>query len=71
MFIEGNSMLNKKELEQTIDFLTVITETARCLLDEVASFEATISENKSEQKAQSEQRQLRKKRQYAKQKAKN
>lgn len=64
-------MLNKKELEQVIDFLTIITETARTILDEVATFETVLQENKAEQGKQSELRKLRKKRQYAKRKTMN
>ena len=64
-------MLNKKELEQTVNFLTVITETARDLLDEVAEYEAIITENKRQRRNETEARNLRKKRQKAKQKAKN
>lgn len=53
-------MLNKKELQQTIDFLAIITECARELLDEVVSYEALINENKQQQHKQSEMRKKRK-----------
>ena len=68
---KGKHMLNKKELEQTLDFLTMITESARALLDEVATFEVLLQNNKNLQKAESKQRSDRKKRQRAKQKARN
>lgn len=64
-------MLNKKELEQTLDFLAMITESARAILDEVATFEVLLQDNKDLQKAESKQRSDRKKRQRAKQKARN
>lgn len=62
-------MLNKKELKQTVEFLTIITECARELLDEVATYEAILSENKTDQKKQSALRRTRKKKQRAKSKA--
>lgn len=55
-------MLNKKELEQTLGFLSIITDCARELLDEVATYEALLRDNKLEQRAQSELRKIRKKR---------
>ena len=54
-------MLNKKELEQTLDFLAMITESARAILDEVATFEVLLQDNKNMQKAESKQRSDRKK----------
>lgn len=64
-------MLNKKELEETAFFLTLITEQARTILDEVATFEGILLDLKKEQKEQSELRKLRKKKMLARLKAKN
>lgn len=64
-------MLNKKELEETVFFLSLITEQARTILDEVATFEGILLDLKKEQKEQSELRKLRKKKMIARLKAKN
>ena len=56
-------MLNKKEREQVVTFVTATTECARELLDNVAEFEAILRENTDERKRQTEQRYQRKKRQ--------
>lgn len=64
-------MLNKKELEETVVFLSLITEQARTILDEVATFEGILLDLKKEQKEQSELRKLRKKKMIARLKAKN
>lgn len=72
MFGEGCvCVLNKKEAEQMGDFLAVMISSAREILDEVATFEATLQENKKQQRRQSEERARRKararnKRRYAK-----
>lgn len=62
-------MLNKKEVEQTRVFLATVTNLARELLDEVATYEAELQENKAEQCAQSVARYQRKKRLINKRKA--
>lgn len=54
-------MLNKKEVEQVSEFLSLITDFARSMLDEVAEFEAVLKENKNQQRQESEKR-LRRKR---------
>lgn len=64
-------VLNKKEVEQMGDFLAVLISSAREILDEVATFEAILQENKTLQRRQSEERARRKakarnKRRYAK-----
>lgn len=64
-------MLNKKEVEQTRRFLATVTSLARELLDEVATYEAELQENKAEQCAQSVARYQRKKRLINKRKAGN
>ncbi len=56
------TILNKKEKDQTILFLSVIADLARDILDEVAEFEAVIESNKKEQHYESMQRAMRKKR---------
>lgn len=56
-------MLNKKEREQVLTFMTAMTECARELLDNVAEFEAILRENTDERKRQTELRYQRKKRQ--------
>ena len=64
-------MLNKKEAQQIIEFLTIITNSAREMLDEVATYEALLQENKKEQQSQSALRMKRKKRARARAKASN
>lgn len=55
-------MLNKKEKTDIIEFMSMVTDLARELLDEVAVFEAVIEENEREQKRQSAKRKDRAKR---------
>jgi hypothetical protein len=55
-------MLNKKEVEQTRLFLATVTGLARDLLDEVATYEAELQENKAQQCAESVARYQRRKR---------
>lgn len=49
-------MLNKKEKNDIVEFVTMVTETARDLLDNIADFETILEENEREQKRQSAKR---------------
>lgn len=49
-------MLNKRESAQINDFLSVIADLGRCILDEVVTMEAIIEENKRIQQKQSDER---------------
>lgn len=62
-------MLNKKEVEQTRVFLATVTGLARDLLDEIATYEAELQENKAQQRAESVSRYQRKKARISKSKA--
>lgn len=60
--IGGIAILNKKEIEQLAIFMSSITECAREILDEIAEYEVVIQNNKKDQRYESMQRAMRKKR---------
>ena len=60
--IGGIAILNKKEIEQLAIFMSTITECAREILDEIAEYEVVIQNNKKDQRYESMQRAMRKKR---------
>lgn len=62
-------MLNKKELEQTADFLATLEDLARSMLDELATYEAIIEENRAERKKETVDRYARRKKRLNKRKA--
>lgn len=62
---EVNNLLNKQETEQVKLFLATMADVARELLDEIAMFEAELSENEQERKRRATDRKLRNKRRTA------
>lgn len=62
MFGKVGFMLNKKEQQQTEEFISLLVDNARELLDSVAEYEAILAMNKAQQRAESAERAKRKKR---------
>lgn len=67
----GESMFNKRELEQLESFLSALQDLARSMLDEIVEFECVVDESREKRKAETLARYHREKKRINRRKSQN